>query len=545
MRPLVLVLLLAVSVGASGQEKLVESIEVRVVNIDVVVTDRDGKPVTGLTAKDFEILENKRTQAITNFYEVRDGTAALPAATDAVPAPKPRHFLLFIDNRAMHPVLRKHVSGELRRFIDEQMQPQDQASVLSWDRVLDLIAPLTSDKAILHAAIDKVANTGSPAAAKSDFSRVQQTCTQNLQMARSGRMPMKVAYDHCVGEAGIEAQRLLQFSRMLLTALDSAMSVVAGVEGKKVLLLAGTELPVKPGLDMYQWANRLFGPYLTGFDAPMAHPPLEDERTQRDLLEKLGRSANAYGVTLYTISALMPTDSVSATSPTGIIDGGAEFLRSENTEISHETLARLTGGLATPISRLKPMLDRLATDLASYYSLGYRPAADVKGDRAITVKTKNRSYVVRSRQTYAAKSLDDQMADRVVANIFTPMHESDWTVELRTGKPERVERGKYSVPIEIVAAPTVTLLPQNEQLVGGFTVFVAVGNDQGALSTTFRQPNAIRIQAAEERGFRSTPLIFTASLTLREGTNLLSVGVVDQVSNAMGFARATVVTSPQ
>jgi len=137
------------------------------------------------------------------------------------------------------------------------------------------------------------------------------------------------------------------------------------------------------------------------------------------------------------------------------------------------------------------------------------------------------------------------MADRVVANIFTPARENDWKVQIRTGAPQLVEKGKYSVPIEIIAPATVTLLPRAGELAGGFTVFVAVGNEQGALSTTFRQPNAIRIAAAEEPGFRREPLVFSATLTLREGQNLVSVGVLDQISNTVGFARTSVACHPE
>jgi hypothetical protein len=40
----------------------------------------------------------------------------------------------------------------------------------------------------------------------------------------------------------------------------------------------------------------------------------------------------------------------------------------------------------------------------------------------------------------------------------------------------------------------------NGELVGVFTVFVAVGTPQGALSTTFRPPNEARIKSAELKG---------------------------------------------
>lgn len=543
MRPLLVVLAFA-ALPLFAQETLVESIEVRVVNVDVVVTDREGNPVTGLTAKDFEVLEDQRPQTITNFHEVR---RAAPAATgaaagEATPpaALRPRSFILFVENRAMHPVLRRDVVAELKKFIDTQLRPGDRASVISWNLALSVDAPLTADKAAIHAALDKVAETGTPASTKSDFARVQQHCTRSLDMARSGRMPIRMAYEECIGDARIEAQRLTTFSRMVLNALDVAMATVAGVEGKKVLVIAGTELPVRPGLDLYQWANSLFAPYMRGFDAAIQRP-VDEEKTQREMLETLGRSANAHGVTLYLLSVLMPADTMSVTSATGVVDGGGELLRSTNTEASHETLAKLTGGTAEPMARVSRMFATIDRDLGSYYSLGYRPSAGSERDRNLTVRAKNRAYTVRARQTYAPKSSDDQMTDRVVANIFTPAADDGWSVQLRTGTPELVENGRYSVPIEIVAPATVTLIPQGTELAGGFTVFVAVGNAQGALSTTFKQPNAIRIKAAEEPGFRREPLVFTATLTVKEGENLLSVGVVDQVSNAVGFARGRVV----
>ena len=84
---LVTALLFLAATAAHAQ--VVESIEVRVTSVDVVVTDRDGKPVTGLTKDDFEILEDKRPQKITNFYEVRGGESvqAMEQTTQAAPAP--------------------------------------------------------------------------------------------------------------------------------------------------------------------------------------------------------------------------------------------------------------------------------------------------------------------------------------------------------------------------------------------------------------------------------------------------------------------------
>ena len=42
-------------------------ITTNLMQVDATVTDRDGKQVTDLKAADFEIMENGRPQAITNF----------------------------------------------------------------------------------------------------------------------------------------------------------------------------------------------------------------------------------------------------------------------------------------------------------------------------------------------------------------------------------------------------------------------------------------------------------------------------------------------
>jgi VWFA-related protein len=523
--------------------QLSESIEVRVVNVDVVVSDRDGKPVTGLTKDDFEIFENKKPQVITNFYEVRGGVPAESGAGNGPATLRPRSFILFIDNRAMHPLLRKHVTDELAKFVDTAVGPNDQVSVVTWDGTFRMLTPLTGDRAAVRKAIDIVARTGTPMSARTDFQRVQAECTQQRGI------PIKTAYDLCIGSLRSETQRMTMYSRLMLNAVEVAMSTVAGVEGRKVLVLAGTDLPAQPGQEMFQWANARFQPYMRGFDAAIEHAPTEYSDQQRAALESIAKAANASGVTLYPISALMPNDLNSVQNPTAIDDGGTELLRSGNTDDAHEMLARMTGGTAAPLSRMPALLDTVRRDLDSYYSLGYRPSldqrGDQRGDRPIAVRTRNRAYTVRARQSYASKTADDQMSDRVIANVYTPARKSDWKLQLRTGKPERVKKGTYSVPIEIIAPPSVTLLPRDGKLAGGFVVYLVVGNAQGAVSAPFRQANGIEITPAEEAGFRRTPLTFSANLTIRQGENLISVGLVDEASGTMGFARTSVNASAE
>lgn len=99
--------------------KLVENIDVRVINVDVVVTDKKGNVITGLKKDDFEIFENGVPKPISNFYAVEGGRpmeteGELPAATSpkataetVKPAELPdnlkRRIIFYIDNLSMAP----------------------------------------------------------------------------------------------------------------------------------------------------------------------------------------------------------------------------------------------------------------------------------------------------------------------------------------------------------------------------------------------------------------------------------------------------------
>ena len=89
MRKSIVAAALLLAANALGQRKLVETIEVHVVNVDVVVTDREGNRVRGLTKDDFELYEDKRPQTITNFYEARDDVHPPAAQAPAAAAPAP------------------------------------------------------------------------------------------------------------------------------------------------------------------------------------------------------------------------------------------------------------------------------------------------------------------------------------------------------------------------------------------------------------------------------------------------------------------------
>ncbi|HYN22942.1 MAG TPA: VWA domain-containing protein, partial [Thermoanaerobaculia bacterium] len=81
--------------AAEGQG-FAETTEVVAVEVPVQVL-RDGEPVRGLTAGDFEVFEGRKKMDITGFEVVDLEAPATAARAEAVPAAARRHFLLLFD----------------------------------------------------------------------------------------------------------------------------------------------------------------------------------------------------------------------------------------------------------------------------------------------------------------------------------------------------------------------------------------------------------------------------------------------------------------
>src|SRR5688572_28844226 len=84
----VLLLLLFAPLPSAMSQLITEQIDVRVVNVDVVVTDRQGHRLPGLTRDDFQLFEDGKPVEIAYFSRYADGRMELdrPSATDDGPA---------------------------------------------------------------------------------------------------------------------------------------------------------------------------------------------------------------------------------------------------------------------------------------------------------------------------------------------------------------------------------------------------------------------------------------------------------------------------
>jgi hypothetical protein len=153
---------------------------------------------------------------------------------------------------------------------------------------------------------------------------------------------------------------------------------------------------------------------------------------------------------------------------------------------------------------------------------------------------KNPEYRFRARETYLSKPpvAEDEMGSRVIANIYKTDPRNLWEVSITPGAPEK-DGSEYRVPFVVSCAPTITLAPQGENLVGTFTVYVVVGNASGT-SKVIKNEHTVKVPADAEDDFREKKVTYKAVIMMTPGENILSVAVVDQANNNAGFAKAKV-----
>jgi len=208
-------------------------------------------------------------------------------------------------------------------------------------------------------------------------------------------------------------------------------------------------------------------------------------------------------------------------------------------------IADMTGGVsATQTNNFASAFQRIKSDLESYYSLGYRAGTErVDRQRYLQVKTTNKQYIARSRQTFVEKSTFAEMSDRVIANLLYRTKTNDMKILMKMGTPRPSDDGLFNVPVEIhIPMESLTLLAQGEtENVGGFDVYVAVANKDNDLSDVSRKSHQLRVTRDEMKSIAGKYYTYTLELLMERGLNRVSVGLVDQVSNTSGFAREQII----
>jgi VWFA-related protein len=146
-----------------AEQDSVVRIMTNLVQVDAVVT-KDGKVVTSLTPNDFVITEDGRPQTITHFSYVsnvrNEDSVAKPAPSTAIlPAvirrdEARRTIAIVLDDLGISLESIRSVKEQLTKFVDEQVQPHDLVAIIRTGGEVGALQQFTSDKRLLHRAID-------------------------------------------------------------------------------------------------------------------------------------------------------------------------------------------------------------------------------------------------------------------------------------------------------------------------------------------------------------------------------------------------------
>ena len=154
--------------GAERREDVLDG----VVLVDVEVTDSSGRPVKGLKASDFTVLEDGKPQKISSFvYADVEGfaragaDAGKPVVVPVAGSPSKselgsmvrdrRLILLFFDLTSLHTDDLLRAREAAIHFVKAQMSPADLVGAVTLGNRLGLLANFTNDKQTLLAALDR------------------------------------------------------------------------------------------------------------------------------------------------------------------------------------------------------------------------------------------------------------------------------------------------------------------------------------------------------------------------------------------------------
>ncbi|HKP37837.1 MAG TPA: VWA domain-containing protein [Pyrinomonadaceae bacterium] len=436
-----------------GEDDVVR-VTTSLVQIDVTVTDRDGRQVTDLRPEDFEVFEDGRQQTLSNFsYIGLEGTSLAsqpseiaPKSRDknALPVPpvrlRPeqvrRAFALVVDDFGMDPASMHFARKALRKFVDEQMETGDLVAILRTSSGVGALQQFTTNKRQLHAAIDRIQWSPRYGSSLTGFSLGDETESVSIDGSRS-QNDGSLAPD---GLSEIEDLRDGLFKVGALAALEYITRGLKELPGRKAVILMTGGLPIGD-------ASRTNDRTLTALDR---------------LIELANRSSIVY----YTIDARgLETLNFTAADAGGWPHNSGRLLSSLrassfNSQGGMRYLAEQTGGTSFyNNNNLSAGIKRAIEDLKGYYLLAYRPDASTFDSRTgkrrfhkLTVKVKRSDLKVRTRagfigvadeQLLTAPRVGTTRREQLINAVNSPFSSGDIEVRLTSLFANNASRGSY------------------------------------------------------------------------------------------------------
>ena len=530
---------------AAQEELFIDTVNVSVVNVDVYVTDKKGNRINDLKQGDFEIYEDNRPMAVTNFYAVKDGKAvatadapetapegATPiAALDqvAVPEDQKLSLVVYIDNFNIRPFNRNRVMRELRVFLNNKLTKGDQVMLVSYDRSTHIRRPFTSDPDRISAGLMELEKvTGHAVHYDSD----RKDALRNIEDAQSANEAMMYARSY--------AESLYNDLSFTINAIKDLVNSLAGMPGRKAILYVSDGVPMMAGQDIFYAVQNKFGQETGSLTEAFSY-----DASRR--FTELTSQANANRVTFYPIDAagLRVFGSISAEN-----QGPGQGIMIDSIEISNlqstlQMMAEKTGGMAVINSNsAMPMLERIAQDFNTYYSLGYSPPHFGDGRyHKVEVKVKGKKgLVVRHREGYRDKTAETRMSDGTLAALKFPFEENPLDIELEFGPATQRQDGYYLQEVNVrIPIGKLALVPRDKSQEARVRLFLAAMDGDGDTSEVQQQVVPISVPEVEVATAVGKHYVYSVSLLMRPGQHKVGIGVRDDMSGQSSFLSRVVV----
>lgn len=536
--------------AGTGEAPFFESVDVEIVNVEVFVTDRKGNPVTGLSREDFRLLVDGAEVPVSNFYAQADGRPtdrvspgdAVPPPEDidpvAIPVEQRLHLVVFVDNLHLRAANRKRTFQHLRAFLDQHLRPGDLVTVVSQNRTLFIHNDFLGDRAVLDDILDEVQRMATQSFAGEGTKR---NIFQQLGAIRSSnfRNDRDTYEDSLLAEIRAYAQSEFSLAEASLGSLERLVRSLGGIKGRKALIHVSDGIATKPGEGMYESWFELFSDQTSSYERNVGSFDLLPQ------FRRLGRVANASGVTFYAIDAETDHKSVARSSAISGGEGGIVPIQvleklENNPRETLELTAQTTGGRRlqrTP--KLTENLGRIANDFASFYSLGFAAQDMAPGaDHQIEVEVLRKGLRVRHRETFQSRQRDVKSSDFAMAALLYNAVDNPLGIRLEPGDLKQRDDGTSFLTVMVkIPVDQLVLLPRGSTHAAQLSFFVSVKGAGGDPRPVQKIPFHLPIPADKVEEARGQDASYPLELVIRPGDLQAVVGVRDDFASQESAVR--------
>ena len=531
-----------------AQTPMKEVIYVRVTNVEIIATDSKGNHVPGLTRDDFELYENGKQQPITNLFEANAGASADAARKTTLP----RRIVIYLDDSTLLPNNRKPIIPALKKLVADTMTSDDQMMIVTFNQSSKTRLPWTNDPAAVQSALDSIGLE--PGGGRNRQATRNQIENEIRSMVSGGPGEIEIGVTRGPGRdfrtivstvRNYAASVALDFERSA-AALESLFGSLAGVDGRKIVVIASESFPTRPGGDVFAYLENVRNQILAGAGS------VRLQRTARtatisaeasafntnETILMLGRIANAAGVTIYAID---PDTGGGSTSGNVEQVGPNQMQSGISTTTAGvdglQILAAATGGQAWIGVKPAVAFEKLRADLENYYSIGYQAGASGDAERAIEVRPKRADIRVRAKKSVVFRTAESEMTDRVTSNLQTAQV-NDLGISVQVAGDVMTEGDNRRVPVYVlIPARNITVAAEGDVLTGGFSVYFCTAGGKAGASAVTRRTHELRWTPETVGQLGDRNITFSTKVVLEKGQDLISVGVLDHRSQTTGFSK--------